>query len=327
MAHVRTLRGINDTGFDSGRNVLVVPAGKVNSLYLVDTSPLGVAIRPDDPTVATVTEKDESKALAKNKSFSAEDRTHPISRLSVKGLKVGSTTLRAEKTVGSDPFAPITVQVVDDVDARQSGKNGAITSELRAELQQLPLRQAVLRVAEDQMYSKIGRNLGGFGKYADASYDWCGAFAWYCWNVACNVKGVPNPFGTKYSSLLSCQKAVSWALQTDSCTILRYKGGDPYGSSFTTGKALGKAAETQEYIEISPTNPVRPADIAILRVGTPASWKHVCMVWETPTGDSLESIDGNQGNPCIARRSRSMTAKVNNGKDYALIFLAVQGVD
>ncbi len=58
MAHVRTLRGINETGFDAGRNVLVVPAGKVNSLYLVDTSPLGVGIRSDDPTVATVSEKE-----------------------------------------------------------------------------------------------------------------------------------------------------------------------------------------------------------------------------------------------------------------------------
>jgi hypothetical protein len=214
--------------------------------------------------------------------------------------------------------------VVADSDYRQSGEKGALTPELRDELQSLPLRKAVLRVAEDQMNSKIGKNRGGFGRYADASYDWCGAFAWYCWNTACVAKCVPNPWGEKYNSLLSVQKAISYSLQTDCATILRYEGGDPYGNSFKTNKPLKKGElERQEYIEIDYRNPVEPADIVLVRAGTPADWKHVALVWETPTGDELKSIDGNQGNPCIRMRTRSMKAKVNNGRDYALIFLHV----
>src|SRR4029079_2832259 len=100
------------------------------------------------------------------------------------------------------------------------------------ELRSMTLREAVVRVAEDQLNSKIGRAGGGFGRYADASYDWCGAFCYYCWSVACRVHGKPNPFGDKYNSLLSCQKAISYAMQTGCATVLRYRGGDPFGNSF-----------------------------------------------------------------------------------------------
>ena len=328
MSTIRTLPGINDVGFDPRNNLLVVPVRKTASVYLVDTSVLGTDVEVDDESVAKVAEDDLTKRQVSNQRFTKDERAHPLSRVSIKGLRVGTTTLRAQRSVGSDNFIPITVQVVEDADARQAGEKGIVTPELREELLGLSLRQAVLRVAEDQMYSAIGRRGGGFGKYADKSYDWCGAFAWYCWNVACKVHGKTNPFGEKYNSLLSCQKAISWALQTDSCTILRYKGYDPFGNSFTTGKSLGKAAERQEYIEISPQNPVMPADIAILRTGTPSDWKHVCLVWQTPTGDILESIDGNMGYPCIKRQSRPwMNKMVNNGKDHAVIFLHVLGFD
>ncbi len=323
MAHVRTLSGLNDSGFDDSRSLLVLSAGKTTTLYLVEGSSDELTTFTDDDDVATVNDADQTKTLSKNKQFNEWERTQAIHKLTVKGLKVGSTTLHAERPNGQDWIEPIEVRVVDNADYRQSGEKGAITPELRKELQELDLREAVLRVAEDQMYSKIGRNSGGFGRYAAKEYDWCGAFAWYCWNVACSVKGVPNPFGATNGSLLSAQKAISWALQTDSCTILRYKGGDPYGNSFTTGKPLAKGQlKTQEYIEISPANPVEPADIVLVRKGTAQGWKHVALVWETPTGDTLESIDGNQGNPCIQRRSRSMTEKIG-GKDYALVFLHV----
>ena len=323
MAHVRSLAGFNDTGFDPDRNLLVVPAGKTASLYLVDTSVLGTDVVPDDPTVATVAEKDQTKQLSNSKKLRPDERGHAVSKLTVKGLRVGTTELRSAETVGSEAIDPVEVRVVADADARQSGEKGAITPELRDELQSLTLREAVLRVAEDQMYSKIGRSAGGFGRYADKAYDWCGAFAWYCWSVACAVKGVPNPFGDKNGSLLSVQKAISYALQTDRATILRYEGGDPYGNSFTTGKALKKGElERQEYIEISPENPVEPADIVLVRAGAANGWKHVALVWETPTGDDLVSIDGNQGNPCIRKRTRSMKEKIG-GKHHALVFLHV----
>src|SRR5262249_37157342 len=100
-------------------------------------------------------------------------------------------------------------------------------------------------------------------------------------------------------------------------------GGDPYGTSFETGKALKKSElETQEYIEISSRNPVEPADIVLVRTDKDG-WKHMALVWSEPTGDECESIDGNQGHPSIARRKRSMRQKIHGGRDYSLVFLHI----
>lgn len=330
MAHFRTLRNVNETGFDESRNLLVVPLGKTASLYLVDTSILGTDVKTDHEDVAKVAEQDLTAREVRQRRFAAADRKNPLSLVTVKGLRVGTTVLRSQRTVGSEDVEPVEVRVVDNADSRQSGDRGAISSEFRKELLGMSVRQAVIRVAEDQMYSKIGRSTRGHGRYAADGYEWCGAFAWYCWNVACTVHGVPNPFGDKYGSLLSCQKAISWALQTDTCTILRYKGHDPYGNSFTTGKSLGKATERQEYIEIDPENPVLPADICVIRLGSPADWKHVCLAAEEPAGDNLMTLNGNmgaKGGRCISKQPWSMTAKVNNGKDYAMIYLHVLGFD
>jgi hypothetical protein len=326
MAFIRAIPGGKDNAYDERNNLLVVPVGQSSALHMIDTSSGGTVLAIDDESIASLAERNDSANQAKNKQLTDNDRRHPIFRLNIKGLRAGRTTLRAKRIVGSDGMTPLTIQVVTDPAARQSGNRGAITPEFRAELQSLTLREAVLRVAEDQMNSKLGRNAGGFGEYADKSYDWCGAFCYYCWKVACAAKGESNPFGESVASLLSCQKAVSWAMQTQSCRILRYQGGDPYGGAFNTTVSLGKPTKTQEFIDISPANPVEPGDIAILRKPS-GEWQHVCMVWETPTGETLETIDGNQDNPCIARRTRSMTARVNQGRDFALIFLHVRGVN
>lgn len=326
MSKMLTFRGVNDSGFDENRHLLVVPVGRASTLFFVDDSVLGTAVTCENPEIATLTDTDQTQASKQDKRFSPDDRSNYISKLTIKGIRTGRTTIRARRTVGYKEFTPIEVQVVNDANARQAGAKGAITPELREELQRLSLREAVLRVAEDQMFSKIGRNSGGFGMYANGSYDWCGAFAHFCWKAACEAQGKANPFGSSVSSLLSAQKAISWALQTDSCAILRYEGGDPYGSSFTTGKALGKAAESQRYIEISATNPVLPGDICIVREKSGA-WKHVCMVRKTPDGETCLSIDGNQGSPCIQFQKRSMRAKTSDNRNYLLIFLHVLGVD
>jgi hypothetical protein len=152
--------------------------------------------------------------------------------------------------------------------------------------------------------------------------DWCGAFAHWCWATASEAKGVSNPFGTSNNVLLSPQKAISWALQSGKATILRYQGGDPYGRSFNTGKPLGKEAKTQNFVGIDLSNPLRVADVVLVRDET--NWRHVALVWSDPGGgDALESIDGNQGQPSIQRKSRNMKKKVNKGTAYALAFLHV----
>jgi hypothetical protein len=324
MAFFRPVGG-KTTGFNQDLDVLVVPAGRTTSLYLVDTSSLGTSVMIEDESIATVSEGAVGKSVTKGREFTDYDRSNPISLITVKGVKVGSTEMVAKRTVGSDGIVPIAIRVVDDPTARQAGKKGVTTPAFRDELQGMSsLRDAVLRVAEDQMYSTIGSS-GGFGKYHDNdTYDWCGAFAWYCWNAACMARKVSNPFGDNNNSLLSCQKAVSWALQAPPgrFTILRYEGGDPYGSSFTTNKPLAKT-ERQEYIEISPANPVQKGDIMILRNKT-KGWQHVALVWEDTPADAavVQTIDGNVGNR-ISRNSRDMKAKIN-AKDLAVIFIHVR---
>jgi hypothetical protein len=315
---------MNDSGFDESRSLLVMSARQTTTLYLIEGTSDDLKVEVEDSTIATVNERDQTKALHNSTNFTKWERTQDIHKLTVKALKVGDSTLTAKLPDGRDWIDPITIRVVDNADYRQAGDKNAITPELRQELQQLELRDAVLRVAEDQMNSKIGRTSGGgYGRYGiDKGWEWCGAFAFWCWKTACAAKGVSNPFGDRLSVLLSPQKAISWALQTGDADILRYEGGDPYGNSFVTGKPLGKAAKSQKFVDIDDDGgPLEPADIVLVRADD--GWKHVAMVWETPDGDDLESIDGNQGMPSIQRRTRSLSKKVRQGKDYALVFLHV----
>jgi hypothetical protein len=317
--------GAKSAGFNQDLDLLVVPAGQTTSLFFVDTSSLGTSVMTEDESIATVSEGNVDRNVTKGKQFTDYDRSNPISLITVKGVKVGSTEMVAKRTPGSDGIVPITIRVVNDPNARQAGHKGVISPEFRDELQGMPtLRDAVLRVAEDQMYSKFGHNTSGFGVYHEnKTYNWCGAFAWYCWSVACKARNESNPFGDDVDSLTSCQKAVSWALQAPPgrLTILRYAGGDPFGTSFETKKRLTKT-EQQEYIEISPANPVQKGDIMILRNAT-TGWHHVALVWEdTPAGAAVvQTIDGNWGDR-VTRNSQSMKAKVN-AKDFAVIFIHV----
>ena len=92
-------------------------------------------------------------------------------------------------------------------------------------------------------------------------------------------------------------------------------------------------ASSQEYIEISDQNPVMPGDIVIMRLGTPSHWQHVCLAGEDATADQAEimTYNGNMtikgSTPAITKQPWNMRAKVNNGKDFSLIFLHVHGFD
>jgi hypothetical protein len=324
MAHVRTVSGKDDNGFDASRSLLVLSTNSTTSLYLVEGGSDELTVVIDDPEIASFAEQDETQKHKKDIRFTEWERSQAVHKLSIKGRKAGKATLRAVLAGGQDFIAPVTIRVVDNSDYRQAEDQAAITPELRQELQKLDVRAAVLRVAEDQMYSKIGRTLhGGSGRYGlKSGVDWCGAFAHWCWATASEAKGLSNPFSASNNVLLSPQKAISWALQSGKATILRYQGGDPYGWNFTTGRRLGKEAKTQKFVEINPSNPLSPADIVLVRDET--TWRHVALVWSDPCGgDVLDSIDGNQGQPSIQRKSRNMKKKVNSGTNYALVFLHV----
>ena len=95
MAHVRTLSGMNDNGFDESRSLLVLPAGKTSTLYLVEGGSDELTTEVDDPTVVSVDNWDQTKSLSNDKRLTTWERVQEIHKLTVKGLKVGTTTLRA----------------------------------------------------------------------------------------------------------------------------------------------------------------------------------------------------------------------------------------
>jgi hypothetical protein len=226
----------------------------------------------------------------------------------------GQTALRAQLN-GSDWVKPITIQLVSDQNWRRVGKaEGEVSRELRQELQRLDLRDAVLRIAEDQMHSSIASRSDGFGVYdCDPSYNWCGAFAHWCWKQAAAIKGVQNPFGANNNVLLSPQKAISWAMREDTpLQLLRYQGGNPM-----TGKG------TQEYREIGYNGYfLERGDIVLLREGSASGWKHVCMI-NSVNGSQLQTMDGNQGKgQSIKLVKRSLDDKVADGSPK-LVFVHV----
>jgi hypothetical protein len=312
MAHFRKIPGIDDAGYDDRRYLQVVPVGRTTRVFLVAGSDLSAAI--DDESIAALSDKGESKTAKKNASLSSWEKEQSLRELVIKGVSPGSTKLRA-KWGSSDWSKPLDVVVVDNLDSRRCGTTAAsVSRHLHDEIRGKSLREAVLIVAEDQMNSAVART-SGFGRYhSNASYDWCGAFAHWCWKMAAAIKGEDHPFGEGSDKLLSPQKAISWAMQDATpAQLLRYKGHDP----FLGGKKL------QEYREIGYNGyQLEKADIVLVRKGSAGGWKHVCMVHSYSDG-TLVTIDGNQGLPqSIKIRNRDSTEKLSDGS-YALVYVHV----
>jgi len=313
MAHLRTLPGDGDSGFDGSRNLLVVPARNTRNVFLVAGPDLSVSIEETD--IATVSERNATRSESRDGHLDPWEQSQGIRCLRISGVHDGRTVLHARLPDGRDWVAPLTIQVVQNLEARQATAPAGVTPELRRELQQLTLRQAVLRVAEDQMNSQYGRQAGSFNIYVGHDYNWCGAFAHFCWSVAAAAKGVANPFGGNNDVLLSPQKAIHFVFGNfDKAILLRYAGIDPM-----TG--AGRMALT----DISAANPVQPGDICLLRNDNDDGWRHVDIVYEAPSGTSFRTIDGNQGDPAIKIVNRQLDTPAA-GKPYKLVFVHVLGV-
>lgn len=282
-----------------------------------------VIIDVEDETIATVQEKGVSGGERKHGSLSAWERTVQMRKLVIKGVAGGSTLLTGKLPDGRHWVKPVNIRVVDNAEYRQCAGPAEITAELRQELQQIGLRAAVLRVAEDQLNSSLGRTVhGGSGRYGlSQGVDWCDGFAHWCYKSAATAKRETNPFGDDVNTLASPQKAISWALQTGSATILRYQGGDPYGRDFQKGAPLGpkNPAKVEKYIEIDAANPVLAGDICLVRDS--ANWRHVALVYEPPSGETFVTIDGNQGYPSIKKVERNLNEELPGSKSYKYVFL------
>ncbi len=315
MAHLRTIPGDEESGFDAARSLLVLPERQTRNVFLVAGADLEVSIE-DEETAILLRERGAQRWETRSSDLTAWERSQGMRCLRVRGVRHGSTVLHARQADGRDWVQPLTIRVVHDPDARQASAPAAVTPELRRELQSLSLREAVLRVAEDQMNSLIGRRGGGFGRYLSGDLNWCGAFAHFCWQVAATGKGVANPFGGNKDVLLSPQKAIHWVCGNPSKAILlRYRGADPM-----TG--TGSVALTQ----IGEANPVQPGDVCLLRNANDDGWRHVAMVYKAPVGDSFRTLDGNQGAPrCIRTVARELDTPAR-GTAYKHAFVHLLGV-
>jgi len=312
MAHFQKIPGIDGAGYDSKRYLQVVPVGRTTRVYLVAGQDLSVEM--DDEKVATCVDKGVNKKAQNSPGLSDWEKQQSLRELVVKGVSAGETKLRA-KLNGGDWSSPLSIVVVDNLDSRRAGASVAnVSKHLHDEIRDKSLREAVLIVAEDQMNSAVART-DGFGRYhANASYDWCGAFAHWCWKMAASIKGVANPFGDNSDKLLSPQKAISWAMKDATpAQLLRYKGHDP----FLGGKAV------QEFRDFGYNGyELEKADIVLVRKGSAGGWKHVCMV-HSYSGAKLQTIDGNQGVPqSIKIRDRDATEKLADAS-YALVYVHV----
>jgi hypothetical protein len=285
MSHLRKLGNWDVAGYDEARNLQILPIGQRTTFYLIAGAGLDVDVDDADYVSLAVGESDD-KSAHKNAELSAWEKEQFIRKIVLTGKSAGDTKLHA-KLNGGDWVEPMTISVLSDQNWRQVGKaTGEATPGMRQEIQQLPLRAAVLRAAEDQLHSAVCSRSDGFGVYhSNTSYDWCGAFAHWCWAQASAIKNVANPFGGNSDVLLSPQKAINWAMRDDTAgQLLRYRGINPM-----TGTGL------QEYRDIGWNGyQLEPADIVLLREGTAAGWKHVCMVYRTGNPD-IQTIDGNQG--------------------------------
>jgi hypothetical protein len=300
-------------GYDETRNLQILPIGQRTTFYLIAGAGLDVDIDEPDYVSLVVGGNDDSSAH-KNAELSAWEKEQVIRKIVLTGKSAGNTKLRA-KLDGADWIKPMTISVLSDQNCRQVGNaTGEATPGMRQEIQQLPLRDAVLRVAEDQLHSAVSSRSDGFGVYhTNKSYDWCGAFAHWCWNQASAIKNVANPFGGNSDVLLSPQKAINWAMRDDTPgQLLRYRGLNPM-----TGTGL------QEYRDIGWNGyELEPADIVLLREGTAAGWKHVCMVHDTGNPD-IKTIDGNQGKyQSIKLVNRSLNDTLPDGSPK-LVFVHV----
>lgn len=277
-------------GFDSANNLLVIPTYDSAAVYLVAGADLAVSVL--DPDLVAVTAGTGDDKSAHNRAGVDEwTNAQSIRRITLKtnGAK-GTTKLVARTAAGADFIAPLTIYVVANKEARRTADKGEIEPALRVELQKLPLRQAVLRVAEDQLHSRVTTNAQGIALYhLPEGYGtlWCGAFAYWCWDQACIAKGVANPFGSSIEPLLSPQKAIHWGMnKTTPGQLLQYEGWDPM-------VVRSKQSEPQELRENGYGGQfVQPGDIALWRSAHATDFKHVSFV-ASVSGSTFSDYNGN----------------------------------
>jgi hypothetical protein len=324
-----SLSGENLNGFDVGRTLQVIQVGKKTTIYLAEAPDAEVGIQADPGSSTSVVEIEEVDAA----KLSAQEKKAKHRKFRLKGLATGTARITAGGLI-----TPLSVVVVANPESRifDGGKDTVPASIVR-QLKAYGLRGAAIRIAEDQMVSDIGRTSGkGEQRYVKgnnedgSSYDWCGAFAQWCYQVAARLIGETNPFGDTAWALASPQRAISWAMAHPSlATVVRYEGANTFKAD---GKIYGDPktrAEKQEMVEIqvaahgNPSNVIE-GDICLHR-NSGGGWQHVSIVYGVSGSESFDTINGN---PKIwVDRGLKFSDKVGKVPRYTFLHLSLPPVD
>lgn len=280
----------NSGGFDKDRNLFVMPLNTTDFFYLIAGQDLKVDVTEDAVNKKILDyspEAGDEKSAHGKAGLSEWENSQNIRKITIKsGSKPGHVKLLARDSDSRDQIAPLDIFVVEDTDARRVADSGKVEESLKIELEQLSLRQAVLRIAADQITSRVKTNKQGIELYKLPKGEtlWCGAFAHWCWQQAALIKKAPNPFGSNNNSLLSPQKAIDYGMNPATPTqLLQYKGPNP----------MTMRGDPQELREIGwEGNYVEPGDIALWRETHAMGFKHVSFV-ETVNGKTFTDLNGN----------------------------------
>ncbi|MBC7796769.1 MAG: hypothetical protein H7Z37_07850 [Pyrinomonadaceae bacterium] len=171
MSRFMTLPGSSGFGFDSGRSMVVIPVAKRCSVYLIAGGDLKVDVYKEPlnleagnaKEIATVTEGDVSKKEASDNTLTEWERQQSIRKFTIEGKSMGRVYVRALVDNLYNFTLPLEIRVVDNGTFGQASKAGAIPQEFEVDLSKLSLKEAAVRVAEDQMHNEVGQSFQSSG--------------------------------------------------------------------------------------------------------------------------------------------------------------------
>jgi hypothetical protein len=351
MAEFRKIGTMQAGGFNDVSRYQIMMKGGTTSLFLFDAGGWTVSVDHPDIAKASIGKRDVSKDAYLN--LSKEEKNHVVQKVDlIAGNKIGQTMLRATSPDGRDK-EEIAVYVNQYSNLSMIGKAiGDMTPEMRTALRAIPLRDAVIAVAMDQMYGKASKEGRGFGYYGDikepdgSDANWCGEFCVWCWAQALHAHGMhpgnnalKSTMFTSYYNLSSPQQAISWAMLPETrAQLLRYSGKllIDYGQ-FQAKSPMSAARKkelqdlSQEYREIGWNgNNLERGDIILVR-DSAGKWKHVCMI-DSVDGTSISTLEGNvygggsfepgkMLTQSIARLKRERDERVGAGYKYVYVHL------
>jgi hypothetical protein len=326
-------------GYDPSRGLQVLQIGKETEVTLVDGADCEVKVvnvAPNaGPAIVEVREVRAGKGPALGR------------KLILKAKALGSAYLQAQP--GN---ARLAITVVRDSYNRLFDGSNTVPADPQVvkNLKLHGLREAALRVAEDQMNSGMGKGGKGANYYLRGTnpktgkpWDWCGGFAEGCYETAARVLGVTNPFaippvqGNQVRwALASPQRAIKWVKQHPGLGELIRHGpiwgkhdGPQLGDMVRDALGIEHEAPWQDLVfdgNGEPTN-LMPEDICLERHPSDPKddWKHVALVYDVWPG-WFETIDGNQGNPSIKIVNRKYHDVVRKGKYYRYTFVHLKNL-